>query len=170
MAEVKKTRADVETSSNGNVVCWDVNNIGKIYCDVAKLTPEIRLTALIWGVTEKGTNAAAFSKKDANGNERVITNRMRFDAIKETIDRLIAGEWNKKREAIDPAILVQQAMEYLYPKKEAGEITKWIAGQTKEAVANLAKSTKIQEALAKIKAAANPDAQKAAEDLLATFK
>ena len=164
-----KNEPDVSVTKNGNVIKWTVKNTGTLEIDCAKLPDSIRQRALMERIEAKCTDAAALSKKDKNGNEVTITPRQKFDAIKEVIERLKTGQWNKKQEGFDPIPNIRTAMVHLYKDRTPAAIDEWIGKQSKEDLLKLHELKEIKEALAAALAAQSPEAQKAAASILATF-
>lgn len=61
-----------------------------------QLTPEILGQAIMHGLKQKLVDAAAISRDPATGRAASITTK--YDAVREVYQRLLSGEWNKRRE------------------------------------------------------------------------
>ena len=134
------------------------------------LTPAIRTQAMLHGLKQKLVDAAAISRDPETGKTATIETK--FAAVKEVYDRLLAGEWNKRREggAGGTGGLLYRALVRLYAGTRTSEqIKAFLAGKDAAAQAILRKSPKIAAIIDEIKAEDAVDGVDApdADDLLA---
>ncbi len=81
----KNAIVSVETTEQS--IAFVVDGVGTIDIDLASLASEVTSRAIIHGIVQKVSDAAALGK-DATPSDK-------FQAMKAVADRLIAGNWNK---------------------------------------------------------------------------
>lgn len=74
---------------------FTVGTAGSFTVDPAKLADEIRDRAMIHGLVQKVSDAAAIPKSDLPEGADAIA-AVKFEAMKSVADRIIAGEWAKR--------------------------------------------------------------------------
>lgn len=135
----------VLTFANGEVLRLRTNELGF----------GIVLQATMHGLKQKLVDAAAISRNPDTGRSATIEDK--FAAVKEVYDRLLVGEWNKRREAgtgTGGQSLLLAAMCKLYAdRKTEAELREWIKGLTDEEQSTLRSSARVAPIIAEIKAA-----------------
>lgn len=82
-----RKNAIVAVELTDNVISFNVAGTGTIDLDVSALADEVTHRAMLHGIIQKVSDAAALGK-DATPSDK-------FQAMKAVADRLIAGNWNK---------------------------------------------------------------------------
>lgn len=134
---------------------------------VAELSPEVGAHAVLHGLKQKLVDAAAISRDPANG--RAATVETKFLAVKEVLDRLLAGNWNKPREgACGVGGLLFQALVRMYEgRKTAEDIKTYLDGKTDAEKAALRKNPRVAAIIDEIKAENAKPGDSSTDDLLA---
>ena len=124
----------------------------QIEVDVNKLAYDIRIMATLHGLKQKLVDAAAISRNPETGRTANIEDK--YNAVKEVYDRLISGEWNKKRgEGTEPrGGLLFAALCRLYPTKSPDVLREWLGKQDKKTQAQLRANPKIATIIDEIRA------------------
>lgn len=138
-----------------------------------QLSADIRAYGLIHGLKQKLVDAAAISRNPDTGRSATIEDK--FAAVKEVYDRLLAGEWNKRREGGtgggNGGLLFAALVRLYAGRKTDAEIREFLDGKTDAEQAALRASSRVAPIIAAIKA--ERDAKKAdkvsGDDLLAGF-
>lgn len=116
-----------------------------------QLTAEIQRQALLHGLKQKLVDAAAISRNPETGRTATIEDK--YDAVKEVYDRLLAGEWNKRREGGGgTGGLLLQALVRLYPGKTREDLESFLAGKSRSEQAALRANPKVAAVIAEIQA------------------
>lgn len=124
------------------------------------LREEIRQAALMHGLKQKLVDAAAISRNPDTGRSASVEDK--YHAVYEVYERLLAGEWNKRREGGGGATggLLLQALVRLYVgRKTEAELRAWLADKTDAEQAKLRADSRVAPIIAEIKA--ERDARKA---------
>ena len=118
-----------------------------------QLSADMRAYALIHGLKQKLVDAAAISRNPDTGRSATVDDK--FAAVKEVYDRLLAGEWNKRRESGEGAGtggLLFAALVRLYAgRKTDTEIREFLAGKTDKEQAALRASSRVAPIIQAIK-------------------
>lgn len=168
-ATTGKTPA-IATEINGTELVFTGDNGDKITVNAMTLNDEIRLAAMMHGLKQKIGDAAAISRDTETG--RSATTGDKFDAMREVFERLVAGQWNKTREAGEgggAGGLLFKALCKVKADKTPAEVRAYLEGRTKEEQAALRKVPAIAEAIEAIRAANAKDGGIDGEALLAGF-
>lgn len=135
-----------------------------------QLSADLRAYALVHGLKQKLVDAAAISRNPDTGRSATIEDK--FAAVKEVYDRLLAGEWNKRREAgtaTGGGLLLQALMRLYAGRKTEEELRAYLDKLTDKEQAAIRASARVAPIIAAIKE--ERDAKKAkdvnADDLLA---
>jgi hypothetical protein len=133
----------------------------RLTLDMGALAPEIVTQAAMHGLKQKLVDAAAISRDPANGKAATIDTK--FDAIQEVLNRLLAGEWNKRREGGGQTggLLKRALLEMYADRKTPEQITEYLDGKSDKEKAALRKNPKVAEIIERLRAA---DAKDAGED------
>lgn len=128
------------------------SNGKEIVVDVPLLSLKIRAMAMMHGLKQKLVDAAAISRNPDTGRTADIDDK--YNAVKEVYDRLISGEWNKKRgEGAEPrGGLLFAALCRLYPAKSPDVLREWLGKQDKKTQAQLRANPKIAAIIDEIRA------------------
>lgn len=118
--------------------------------DAIRLTPEVIGQALMHGLKQKLVDAAAISRDTSTGKAATIETK--FDAIKEVMDRLLAGEWNKRREGGPTGGLLKRALIELYAgRKTPDQIEAFLDAKSDKEKAALRKNPKVAEIIERLR-------------------
>lgn len=85
----------ISASVENNVLSFIVDGAGSITIDLAELPSEIRDRAMIHGLTQKVSDAAAIAKAELPESE-VEAAKVKFSAMQAVAQRLIDGDWSKR--------------------------------------------------------------------------
>jgi hypothetical protein len=138
-----KKQPAITTTTNDNVLSLVFANGKQLDLDVTKLSVEIHAQAMLHGLKQKLVDAAAISCDPATG--RAATIETKFEAVKEVFDRLLQGDWNKKREAgTQSGGLLFRALVKMYDgRKTPEEIKSFLASKTEAEKLALRKNEKV---------------------------
>ncbi len=117
---------DIETSEVGTVLTLKFSHGRTIRLDVDNLPASVRERALVWGIREKLTNAAAMSKNTDTGKPAPISEK--FAAVERVAEQL-RTTWNTRAEA-GPNILLL-ALCAANPSKTREVLAGWLAKRSK---------------------------------------
>lgn len=106
------------------------------------LTREIANRGLWHGISAKLVDATAISRNPDTGRSASVTDK--YNAALGVYERLIAGQWNKTREAgaVSGGLLLR-ALCQLYPTKTVEQVREYLTGKTAEEKTALRKAPKI---------------------------
>jgi hypothetical protein len=128
------------------------------------LSAGIVAQALAHGLKQKLVDAAAISRDPETG--RAATIETKFTAVNEVLQRLLAGEWNKKREGGgNSGGLLFRALCALYPGKTPDQIRDWLGKLSDKQKADMRVNPKVAAEIEKLRVADGDS--KRGEDLLA---
>lgn len=118
----------------------------------ANLSEEVLRAALAHGIKQKLVDAAAISRNTETG--RSATTDDKFAAVSEVHARLLAGQWNKGREAGagGKGGLLFRALCTIYKDKSAEQLRVWLDGKSDAEQAALRKMPAIANEIESIKA------------------
>jgi len=85
----------ISASVDGNTLSIAVTDAGTITLDVSALSEEIRNRAMVHGLLQKVSDAAAISKSELPDNPTDAA-KVKFEAMSAVASRLIEGEWSKR--------------------------------------------------------------------------
>ena len=119
-----------------------------------QLSADIRAYGLIHGLKQKLVDAAAISRNPETGRAASVADK--FDAVKEVYDRLLSGEWNKRREGGaggSAGGLLFRALCRMYDgKKTPDDIKAFLDAKTDAEKAALRKNSKVAAIIEEIRA------------------
>lgn len=128
------------TFSNGKVI--------ELHSD--QLSQEIVTQALMHGLKQKLVDAAAMSRNTDTGQSATIQDK--YQAVREVYERLLAGEWNKRREGTETGSLLLRALIVMKPEKTREQLQTYLDGLTKAQQAALRANPKVAEVIAQMRA------------------
>lgn len=137
----------------------------------ADLSQDIIARAVMHGLKQKLVDAAAISRDPETG--RAATIETKFAAVKEVYDRLLSGDWNKRREGGAGASggLLFRALCRMYEgKKSADDIKAFLEAKTDAEKAALRKNAKVAAIIEEIRAESTKPGDANADDLLADLE
>lgn len=137
----------------------------------ADLSPTIIAQAIMHGLKQKLVDAAAISRSTETGRAASVADK--FEAVKEVYDRLLSGEWNKRREGGAGASggLLFRALCRMYDgKKTADDIRAFLDAKTDAEKAALRKNSKVAAIIEEIRAESAKGDGANADDLLADLE
>lgn len=144
-----------------------------ITIDVDNLPEAVYRQAVVHGLKQKLVDAAAISRNTDTGASATIQDK--YDAVREVAERLLAGEWNKRREAgagSGPGGLLKAALVRLYAgRMNEEQLDAWLTAKTDKEKAALRKNPKVAEIIDTIRTERAKDTPAgAADDLLAELE
>lgn len=170
--KVADVAAEITTNSDGKPFgvkfTFGGDATRTVELNIHKLNDDIMLMAALHGLKQKLGDAAAISRNGETG--RSATPEDKYRAVREIADRLLEGEWNKRREGGGNAGgLLMRALLRLY----AGRMTKeqveaWLGEKTDKEKAALRKNPKIITIIEEIRA--EDGASGSGDDLLAELE
>ncbi len=83
------------TATDGGLLTFTVGNAGSFAVDVTTLSDEVRNRALIHGIVQKISDAAAIAKVDLPTDPNEVA-AVKLEAMQSVATRLIDGEWSKR--------------------------------------------------------------------------
>jgi hypothetical protein len=165
-----KRPAIVVKQTPPGMLSFDVDSVGILTLNVSDLTDDLRERGMYHGFEQKVRDAAAIAYKQNDGSVRRPTNREKYDAMAEVIERLHSGSWNAEGREGAPTLLFEGLCRMFEGKKDASEVKAWLEGKSDEQKRQLAKNPRIAEFIAKVRAERNPDAVEATEEMLAEWE
>lgn len=137
----------------------------------ADLSQTIIAQAIMHGLKPKLVDAAAISRNTETGRAASVADK--FEAVKEVYDRLLSGEWNKRRDGGAGASggLLFRALCRMYDgKKTADDIKAFLEAKTDAEKAALRKNSKVAAIIEEIRAESAKGDGATGEDLLADLE
>ena len=131
----------------------DVTGFDSLVVQLRDLSDAMIEQAALHGLKQKIVDAAALSRNPDTG--RSATAADKYNAMKEVLDRIMAGEWNKARgdgSGTGAGGLLFAALCRLYANKDAAEIRAFLDGKTAAEQAALRKNPKVAGVIEIIKA------------------
>lgn len=109
---------------------------------VDMLTPEILRYAVLHGLKQKLVDAAAISRNPDTGRSASVEDKIA--AVNEIFSRLVAGEWNKRREGgSGTGGLLFRALCIMYPDKPADAVRDFLGKKSDAEKAALRRNPKV---------------------------
>lgn len=109
---------------------------------VDMLTPEILRYAVLHGLKQKLVDAAAISRNPDTGRSASVDDKIA--AVNEIFARLVAGEWNKRREGgSGTGGLLFRALCIMYPDKPADAVREFLGKKSDAEKAALRRNPKV---------------------------
>lgn len=138
----------------------------------ADLSPTIIAQAVMHGLKQKLVDAAAISRNPETGRAASVADK--FDAVKEVYDRLLSGEWNKRREGgaggASGGLLFRALCRMYDGKKTPDDIRAFLEAKTDAEKAALRKNAKVAAIIEEIRAESAKPGDASADDLLADLE
>lgn len=136
-----------------------------------QLSADMRAHALVHGLKQKLVDAAAISRNPATGRAASVADK--YNTVKDVYDRLLSGEWNKRREGGAGASggLLFRALCRMYDgKKTPDDIRVFLDGKTDAEKAALRKNSKVAVIIEDIRAESAKGNGASGDDLLADLE
>lgn len=144
MSEAKRNTA-IEATVEGTVLTLAFANGKTLRMEASTLSQEIIAAATMHGLKQKLVDAAAISRDPVTGATATIDTK--YAAVREVYDRLLAGEWNKRREggggSGEGGLLYRALCKFYEGKKDAATVKAWLDGKDKAEQAALRANPKI---------------------------
>ena len=144
----------------------------KLILRATDLSPMIVAQAIVHGLKQKLVDAAAISRNTETGRAASVQDK--YDAVKEVYDRLLSGEWNKRREGGSGGSaggLLFRALCRMYDgKKTADDIRAFLEGKTDAEKAALRKNSRVAAIIEEIRAESATGGDVNTDDLLADLE
>lgn len=137
----------------------DVSGFTPLVVQLRDLSDAMLEQAALHGLKQKIVDAAALSRNPDTG--RSATAADKYNAMREVLDRIMAGEWNKARgdgSGTGAGGLLFAALCRIYANKAAAEIRTFLDGKTAAEQAALRKNPKVAAVIETIKAERAKDA------------
>lgn len=135
----------------------------------AELAPTIVAQALMHGLKQKLVDAAAISRNTETGRAASVEDK--YNAVKEVYDRLLSGEWNKRREggagSVSGGLLFRALCRMYDGKRTPDEVKEFLDAKTDAEKAALRKNAKVAAVIEEIRAESVKDGGADADELLA---
>lgn len=156
MTTTKQTPA-ITANIHGERLILTFSNGDELAIDAAELSGEMRVAAMMHGLKQKLVDAAAISRDPTNGRAAGI--EVKHAAVKEVAERLLAGEWNKRREGGGNAggLLFRALCEMYAGRKSAEDITVYLATLSDKEKAALRKNPRVAEVIERLRVAGGDD-------------
>lgn len=140
----------------------------KLTLDITQLSDNIISQAICHGLKQKLVDAAAISCNPDTGRSATVDDK--YHAVNEVFGRLLAGDWNKRREGGGAAGgLLYRALVRVYEgRKTPEQIREWLDGITDAQKAALRKNPKVSKVIDEIRA--EDGTENDGEDLLAQLE
>lgn len=149
-------RTDGGLTGNGSLRI-DVMGFAPLMVQIRDLSDAMIEQAALHGLKQKIVDAAALSRNPDTG--RSATAADKYNAMREVLDRIMAGEWNKARgDGTGAGGLLFAALCRLYTIKTPEEIRAFLDGKTAAEQAALRKNPKVAGVIETIKAERAKDA------------
>lgn len=151
----KKIETAIATTINGNTLTMTFGNGETLTVNAASLNDTIRTAAMMHGLKQKLSDAAAISRNPDTGRSATIDDK--FEAVRDVWKRITSadGTWNKNREAGEGgatgALLVRALV--ALTGKARGVIEEQVEAMSKEQKAALRANPKVAAKIAELKSA-----------------
>ena len=126
----KQSTISAAISEDFGTLSLSFDNGEALRLHVSQLGVNVAAQALMHGLKQKLVDAAAISRNTETG--RSATTEDKYNAVREVYDRLLAGQWNKGREAGTGATgsggLLLRALGRLYPQRSPEKIRAYFDG------------------------------------------
>lgn len=155
----KRETATIEATITARVLTLKFAHGPSIEMDADRLTDVVIEQALMHGLKQKLVDAAAISRNPDTGASATAEDK--YHAVREVYERLLAGEWNKRRESGESGEggLLLRALVKLYDgAKTAEEVKEWLAGKTKAEQAALRENARIKPIIDSLRPKVKPAA------------
>lgn len=129
------------------------------------LTDEVQRYATLHGLKQKLVDAAAISRNPGDGSSATPADKAA--AVHEVLSRLLAGEWNKRREGGATGGLLLRALAVLYPQRTRDQLVEFLAGKTDAEKAALRRNPKVSAIIEELRAADGADEEVDTDGMLA---
>lgn len=136
-----------------------------------QLSADMRAHATIHGLKQKLVDAAAISRNTETGRAASVADK--FEAVKEVYDRLLSGEWNKRREGgagVSGGLLFRALCRMYEGKKTPDDIRAFLEAKTDAEKAALRKNSKVAAIIEEIRAESAKGDAADSDELLADLE
>lgn len=149
------------------ILTLEFANGNTLEMDTRQLAPSVISHALAHGLKQKLVDAAAISRDPRNGRAADIN--VKYAAVNEVFQRLMTGDWNKRREGGgNTGGLLFRALVQMYEgRKTPEQLKEWLAGKSDKEKAALRKNPKLAQIIEDLRAADAKDGGAEPDDLLA---
>lgn len=132
--------------ANAPKLTLDFANGKTLAIEPKQLSADILAQAIMHGLKQKLVDAAAISRDPVTGATATIDTK--YAAVREVYDRLLAGEWNKRREgggggSGEGGLLFRALVKFYEGKKDSETVRVWLEGKSKAEQAALRANPKI---------------------------
>lgn len=121
-----------------------------VLIDPARLSSEVLRYATLHGLKQKLVDAAAISRDPETGRSATVADKLA--AVQDVLDRLLAGEWNKRRESGPTGGVLLRALMRLQPAKSREDLVEWLGTKSDAEKAALRRNPKVAAIIAEIQA------------------
>lgn len=138
---------------SGLSIVFGGNTAQTIQVYAHELSEEIRHMCMMHGLKQKLIDAAAISRNPETGRSATVGDK--YEAVREVAERLLAGEWNKRREAGEGGTggLLLRALTRMYAgRMDAEQVKAWLAEKDDKTKAALRKNPQVAAMIETIRA------------------
>lgn len=151
--ETKRPTIEATINESQDILTLTFIDGRELVLDTHNLTPTVLAHATMHGLKQKLVDAAAISRDTETG--RAATVNTKFDAVNDVLERLLAGEWNKRREggAGTSGGLLYRALVRIYDgRKTPEQIKEWLATKSDGDQAAMRKAPNVAKVIDEIRA------------------
>lgn len=136
-----------------------------VIVNVSHLTEQVQRYATLHGLKQKLVDAAAISRNPEDGSSATPEDKAR--AVNDVLSRLLAGEWNKRREGTATGGLLLRALAILYPARTREQLVEFLTGKSDAEKAALRRNPKVSAIIEEIRLADGEAADVDTDEMLA---
>lgn len=150
----KRANWTIAHKIEGESIMWQVKGAGNLVLDTRKLSEQNRLKAMLHGMVQRVSDAAAMARDPKTGAS--ATAQEKFEAMKKLVEHYQSGsgEWSPARVIGERVLRVNPQVEVLIralrihsPSKDQETVEKFVKGLTQAQVSALVVSEQLKEAV-----------------------
>lgn len=161
--DIEIAEGDSSAGSDTLVIKTVLGNTYRV--TAGELSFDILRMATMHGLKQKLVDAAAIGRDPDTG--RTASPQIKIAAMEEVLNRLLAGEWNKRREGNPTGGLLLRALARLYPTRTREQLVEFLAGKSDAEKAALRRNPKVAAVIEEIRAESADDESIDSDELLA---
>ena len=162
----KTITADINMANvNNPSLTLSFANGEQLVINASDISVTIAQHAMMHGLKQKLVDAAAISRNSDTGRSATVTDK--YNAVREVYDRLLAGQWNKGREAGSGSSggLLYRALCLMYTAKSPDQIKAFLDSKSASEKAALRATPKIAAIIDTLRDTSEVDADAMLADL-----
>jgi hypothetical protein len=142
--QAAKDHAQTQTHLAFGKITLNFEHGKTVEVDTIRLSEDVLAQALMHGLKQKLVDAAAMSRNPETGRSATIEDK--YTAVAEVAQRLLEGEWNKRREGGATGGLLLRALIQMYAgRKTADQLKEYLAAKSDKEKAALRKNPRVAE-------------------------